>query len=378
MKPLFGSEPRAAASPLTSAHDPFVTSPSPTALDAGTVVLPVAAVGTASLPATQTPRRSLPVVNEDEIARLGEQATSGLSQLPSKIMGSVRAADADAFGAELNQLVVVAKGLDPKSMQGKGLVSRALSFMTSTKERLLSQYNSVEKQMDALVVELEKKAEHHRARVGDLEQLYTANVTYHQSLEQAATHGEQLAAQLREAIAQYGAPSDAFDAQRVAEAQRAAERIEKRVDDLKRAMLLAKQTAPQIRLMQDNARALVQKFGDVKTVTLPAWKNTFTLYIAQLEQKKAVELINAVDDATDAALRQGADMLRENTEAIARARARSVVGIDTLEHVQRQLLGAIDDAQRIDEEARAARKAAEPKLLAMEQELISRFAPGRR
>src|SRR5690606_29108009 len=106
------------------------------------------------------------------------------------------------------------------------------------------------------------------------------------------------------------AVSDSFGAQRLADHQRLIDRLTKRVDDLRRAMLLAKQSGPQIRISQDNARALVQKFGDIKVVTLPAWKNVFAQYVLQLEQKKTVELLGMVDNATDEALRRGADLLR--------------------------------------------------------------------
>ena len=365
--------------PLFDTQEPAPTS-TPSMLEIKTDVFNLSPTIENTL-AVQAPKFSLsalPAVKEEEIDQLGAQSAVSLSQVPNKLMSSIRAADADEFGAELNQLVVVAKGLDPEGMQNKGFLSKAFSFMSSTKEKLMSQYNSVEKQMDVLVVELEKKAVHHKSRIKDLEDLYVANVAYHQDLESAANRGEKLAGELRAALASSGAPTTAFEAQQLAEVERSADRIEKRVDDLRRAMLLAKQTAPQIRQAQDNARALVQKFGDVKTLTLPAWKNTFSLYIVQLEQKKAVGVLNAVDDATDAALRRGADLLRQNTEEIARARARSVVSIETLQHVQTQLLGAVDDMRRIDEEGKTARKAAAPLLLDMERELIAKFAPGQR
>lgn len=317
-------------------------------------------------------------LTEVELENLATSATTGLAKLPDQLMKTIRASDADEFGSDLNRLVGVAKGLDPAAMSGKGLLSKARNLFSSAKERMLAQYNSVEKQMDSLVAELDKKAVLHKQRIGDLDQLYTANMNYHQGLEDAVTKASSALQELRAQMATLGQPKDAFEAQALAEHERFADRIEKRIDDWNRAMLLSKQTAPQIRMMQDNARGLVEKLSDVKGVTVPAWKNAFSLYLLQMEQKQTVDVVNAVDEATDAALRRGATLLRQNTEDIARARQRSVVTIETLEFVQQELLGSVDAVHRINSEAKAARKAAEPKLKELEQELIARFAPGQR
>ncbi len=321
-----------------------------------------------------------PRITEDQVANIGAEAAQALTGVSSSLLGQVKVSNTGEFGQGLNQLVVLAKGLDPDNMKGKGLVGRVVGFMSNTKERLVAQYASVEHQIDALTVQLDGKAALQTQRIGDLETLYTNNFNYHELLHAAQQRCRELAAQVRvdyEHEAGKGV-TDGFAAQILGDYQRLIQRLEKRVDDLERAKLLSKQVAPQIRTMQEDARSLVQKFGDVKAVTLPAWKNTFSLYILQLEQKQAVELLNAVDDTTDAALRKGADLLRQNTAAIAESRNRAVVSTETLTHVTRQLVGAAQDVARIDAEAAARRKADEPKLRAMEQELIAAFAPGKR
>lgn len=331
----------------------------------------------AQVPAVSVTSSVQPLVsiNDDEIDKLGDQSRTQLSALSQKMLGSVRASDADDFGVKLNQLVGVAKGMNPAELNKKGLFSKITGLFGSVKEKMLAQYNTVEKQMDALIVELNKSIALHTVRITDLEGMYQSNYASHQQLEAAVVQGTSKQAQLEAGLAQMKAAgaTDSFAAQKIADLDSKIQRLEKRIDDLNRAMLLAKQMAPEIRLLQDNARTLVTKFKDAEEVTIPAWKNAFTLYLVQLEQKKGAALANSIDDSTNEAFKAQADMLRQNTGDIAKAKQRSVVDIDTLEHVQQQLLGSFDDMQKIAEDGRKARKDAEPKLKALEQELINRF-----
>lgn len=365
MKPLFESESSVAPVAL---RDPVLATTPVIRQDPALNALSVA----------KSARAPIALPDEAKIERTSATATRGLAELPAKLMASVKASDADAFGDDLNKLVGMAKQLDPDQYNRKGLVGKALSLFSNTKERMLAQYNTVEQQMTRLLAELETKAGHHRQRIQDFDRLYESNMQHHQDLDMAAKSLQAECVRLREELANRPAPVDAFEAQQDAEVQRTIDRLEKRVDDWQRGMLLAKQTAPQIRLLQENARGLVQKFADVRDVAIPAWTSAFGLYLLHQEQARDVALCHAVDDATDSALRRGADLLRQNATSIATARQRSVVTVETLQHVQQQLLGAFDDVLRIDREGKAARTAALPQLKALEDELITKLAPGQR
>lgn len=337
-------------------------------------------------PAVVAPVPSAPVqvppprITDELIAELGAKDGMGIATVSAKLMASVKGGDAGDFGKGLTQLALLAKGLDPSALKDKGLVGRLFGRARAAKANLVSKYDTVERQMDDLIGSLDAKARLHQQRIGDIEQMYVDNMTYHQALESAQDRARDLLVQAKAdfEVAKEVAPQDPFGAQKLADHSRLIDRLEKRVDDLERAQMLSKQMAPQLRQMQEQARSLVQKFGDVKAVTLPAWKNNFGQFLLALEQKEAVRVLSEVDAITEAALRQGADLLRENAAGVAEARQRSVVSIETLEHIQASLLGSIEDVQRIDEEGRARRAAEVPRIAAMEQQLIEAFVPGKR
>lgn len=315
------------------------------------------------------------VVTEQQIDQLGEKNAMALSAISHKMLSQVRAADADVFGKKLNELVGVAKDLNPSRFEKPGIISKLTSLFGSAKEKVLAQFQTVDARMQALISELDHSSNLHGNRVNDMEEMYAANLQAHNDLQAAVEEGGRLINILQAQLASEAQAADAFSAQRINDIKNRVERLEKRIDDLKRAMLLAKQAAPEIRLLQENARTLSMKFKDVKAVTIPAWQNAFTLYLVQMEQKKSAQLVHAVHDATDEAFRLQADLLRQNTREIAHAKQRSIVSVETLEHVQKQLLGSFDDMARIAEEGKRSRKEAEPKLKALEQELINRFVP---
>lgn len=371
MKPLFSSDEDAQAP----------SAPATTGLPSLAPLLdPAPASG--ALPALRPEESAAPLVRVDisgiddkAIESLGGNTGAGVAKVSAKLLGTVRASDADVFGAQLNELIATSKGLDPAKLQSGGLLSRVTNLFGSVKEKMLSQYQVVESRMDTLVSEMTRHASVHKGRISDFDEMYKGLEQYYQGLDTDVKKGEAWIAQLRLAVEQQPAAANAFEAQQATELRRRLERLEKRVDDLRRAMLMATQMVPQIRLSQDNARALTDTFTDIVNVSIPAWRNVFSLYLLQLEAKQSAAVANAAYDATDAAFRAQADMLLENTETVARVKQRSLVSLETAQHVQTQLITAFDKLEQISKEGQQRRKDELPKLQELERDLIARFSP---
>lgn len=371
MKPLFSSD-----------EEAQVPSAPPAAPAPGFPPLASPLVNSDTLPALRTEASAAPVVRVDisgiddkAIESLGGNTGTGVAKISAKLLGTVRASDADVFGTQLNELIATSKGLDPAKLRSGGLMSRVTSMFGSVKEKMLSQYQVVESRMDTLVSEMTRHANVHKGRISDFDEMYKGLETYYQGLDADVKKGQEWAARLEQAIAQQAAPANAFEAQQATELKRRHERLEKRIDDLRRAMLMATQMVPQIRLSQDNARSLTDTFTDIVNVSIPAWRNVFSLYLLQLEAKQSAAVADAAYDATDAAFRAQADMLLENTETVARVKQRSLVSLETAQHVQTQLISAFDKLEQISKEGQQRRKDELPKLQELERELIARFSP---
>lgn len=368
MKPLFPSDTDELA-PVSTAVASISPAPMVAALDAGS--LPTVVVAS-SPPAHINMARV--TFSDDEIDQLGKVAGAGVAQVTKKLLTTIRAADSDVFGEQLNELIATAKGLDPKKLKtAGGLLTRVMNAFGSAKEAMLAQYQVVESRMDVLITEMEGHGNLHKGRVQDLEGLYLENHGFYLMLSAEVAKGQEALAAIDYALTLTPSATDVFAAQAFADLKRRRERLDKRIDDLRRGMMVANQVVPKLRMSQDNARGLADTFTGIVVVGIPVWRGTFTEYLLQLEAKQSAVVANSAYDAINAALVSQADILGQNVEDIAKLKQRPLFEFATLEHSQKSLIGMLDKADAIAAEGRARRAAEMPQLQQLEQELLQRF-----
>ena len=73
------------------------------------------------------------------------------------------------------------------------------------------------------------------------------------------------------------------------------------------------------------------------------------------EQKSAVQLAGAIDDATNRFLLENAKLLKDNTISTARANQRLVIDVDTLRQVHDSLVETVQEVIRINADGVKAR-----------------------
>lgn len=320
------------------------------------------------------------LMTEDAIAKLGGDSAQSLDVVSNRLLSVQRAGDTGALGQQLNQLIAEAKGLDPQSMAGKGLLGKIGGLFGNIKDRLQANYDSVQGRINTLVGQIDQEMTVQNQRLHDVDDLAVSLRTYHENLDKAIAIGNAGLTAFDAAIAQLE-PQVAGDAFKAADLNDLRDRrnvLAKRVDDFARNNLFITQTLPALLLMKQNARDLVTTFNDIKVTTIPVWRNVFSQYLISLDQKRGAELVNGVRDATNEAIRKQAEQLGQNATLIAEARQRSSIDLETLQDNQNKLLATLDNVAAIEKKGQAAREAAKPQLKALEEQLITRFATGHR
>ncbi|MBK9216963.1 MAG: toxic anion resistance protein [Uliginosibacterium sp.] len=150
--------------------------------------------------------------------------------------------------------------------------------------------------------------------------------------------------------------------------------LDKRIADLRVLQHSALQTLPMIRLVQTNNSLLIEKFHTIKELTLPAWKRQFMLALSLSEQCSAAHLAKTIDDATNAFLKENAELLKQNTISTAQSNQRLVIDIATLQDVQNTLLSTVQEVIKINYEGAKQRAGVADQLGQMREQLRMQLA----
>lgn len=324
--------------------------------------------------AVQAASQELAEISQTKVAEYGKNISTKTSSYTDELLQLVQNKDLDETGQKLNQVVSVAQQLNSSNLLAEnkktGLFGFLFSKFKDAKQSFQVQFNSTKEQLDVLVKEIETSQQGLKSRVDMLDKMYHAVQEEHHSLGVYVAAGQLKQQEIATQIAQLSdKEQDQQTVQHIYDLNHAANNLEKRVHDLQMLQQSALQTLPMIRIIQSNNLMLVDKFYAIKNITLPAWKNQISLALSLQEQKNSVELANTIDDATNELLRRNAELLHSNSVSTAKANQRSVIDVETLEHVQNTLIKTVTDVLQIQKEGMAQRDQATQKLKALQSNL---------
>lgn len=319
-------------------------------------------------------RKELQDMSHNSVAEYGKNIATKTSTYTDELLNLVQNRDLDATGQKLNQVVQVAQQLNTSSIlnqkKSSGFFGNIISKFKGAKGNFDAHFNSTKEQLDVLVKEIETSQSGLKARVDTLDKMFDGVQDEYKQLGIHIAAGRLREQELQQEISALTAlPQDQTTTQKIYDLNHLANNLEKRVNDLQVLQQSAMQTLPMIRIIQSNNLMLVDKFYAIKNITLPAWKNQISLAISLSEQKNSVQLANTIDDATNELLRRNADLLYQNSVDTAKANQRSVIDIETLEHVQNTLIKTVNDVIQIQKEGVQKRTEATVRLKALQDNL---------
>jgi len=319
-------------------------------------------------------RKELAEINHNAVAEYGKNIATQTSGYTDELLNLVQNKDLDETGQKLNQVVQVAQQLNTSSILNKkknsGFFGGLMSKIKGAKNNIDMHFNTTKEQIDTLVKEIEKSQSGLKARVDTLDRMFNGVQSEYKQLGVYIAAGKLKQDEIQQEISTLTSQAqDQTTTQRVYDLNHLANNLEKRVSDLQVLQQSAMQTLPMIRIIQSNNLMLVDKFYAIKNITLPAWKNQISLAISLNEQKNSVQLANTIDDATNDLLKRNADLLHQNSVDTAKANQRSVIDIETLEHVQNTLIKTVNDVIQIQKEGMQKRAEATTRLRSLQDNL---------
>ena len=129
------------------------------------------------------------------------------------------------------------------------------------------------------------------------------------------------------------------------------------------------QTAPQIRLVQNNDTIMAEKIQSTIVNTIPLWKSQMVLALGVAHSRQAAEAQREVTDMTNELLKKNAETLKMATVETAKESERGIVDMETLKTTNESLISTLDEVMQIQAEGRQKRQEAEVEIRKMEQDL---------
>lgn len=320
-------------------------------------------------------KNSIDLTDSQVTIQYGAGAQRNIAGFADSILTQIQNKDSGYVGGLLSDLVVTIEDVGVDQLD-EGFLEKIPFFKNTarTLKKFMQKYETLEVQIDRIEGELDKARMQMLKDVTMFDAMYEKNLEYFQELQIYITAGEERLEELRDAVLprlheEAAAKGDPMSAQLVHDFEETVNRFEAKIHDLKLSKMIALQTAPQIRLVQNNDKLLVDKIQSAILNTIPLWKGQIVIALGLQRQESALKMQRKLTDTTNALLTKNAGMLRQSTVETAKESQRGIVDLETLKKVNDDLISTIKESIQIQQEGRAARRDAEIELAGMEEKL---------
>ena len=307
------------------------------------------------------------------IINYGGGVQKQMADFSESVLQNVRTHDLGEVGSMLTGVITDLKNFNPGEEEKGGLFG-LFKKQGKKLEEIKAGYDKAAVNVDKVAQALQQHQITLLKDVDMLDRMYASNLKYYKQLSMYIAAGKKKIADVREkdlAAAKLKAEQSglAEDAQAAKDLEDQLTRFEKKIYDLELTRAVALQTAPQIRMIQNNDTIMVEKIQSTIVNTIPLWKNQMVLALGLNDSLQAAKAENEVTNMTNQLLMQNAAKLKQTTIETAKASERGIVDIETLKKTNQSLITTLDEVAKIQTEGRTKRAQAENDLQSMEDEL---------
>ena len=308
------------------------------------------------------------------VVNYGATVQKQSAAIATKTLQDVKTKNTGEISGLLVEMVSAMDGLEGGKDQG-GFLSGLLRKVKKSAVSVRTRNESAEKTLDRIEKQLEGHKLNLQKDIAMLDALYDENwdtfkalTMYIKAAELAvekAKNGE--LAELYAKAEASGLPEEAMKADNFA---KSINQFEKQVHNLRLTRTSCLQSAPQIRMIQQNDQDMAMKLQSSIVNTMPLWRKKIAMSIAINNNLMAAEAANAVDDLTNRMLREQAAQFHMSVVESAKSSQRSIIDIETIDYVNKEITGAVLDYIAIEQKGAADRQAAVGVIANSERELV--------
>lgn len=316
-------------------------------------------------------------LNENDansILNYGADIQNSISKQSDTFLNNVRAYNSGEVGTLINDLLAELNYVDVDELNQSGF-KRFLSKVPLL-NKLVVDVKKLFQQYDKITVNIDKISNKVKAGMinsvkdnSSLQTMFDSNVTLIKQMESHIIGGQIKFKQLSEELAVMETNVTQHQDYQIADKKDFIHRLDKRLADMKIVRFIMLQSLAQIRVVQNNNTSIAEKAQSILTTTLPLWKNQLTLAVALQRQKQNIEVQRKVSETTTTILQKNAEMLKQNSVAVAKENENTIVSLDTLKNTTKSLIDTLTEVKQIHEQGAETRRQLDAGLQSLETEL---------
>ena len=319
--------------------------------------------------------KQIDIKDSNIVLQYGSGAQKKMAAFSEKAIENVKTKDMGEVGKLLSDVVIELKGFNEEEDKG---IFGFFKKQGNKLQMLKTKYDKAAVNVGKIVDSLETHQVTLMKDTAMLDKMYELNLAHFKELTMYIIAGKKRLyevrnTELKELSAKAQSSGKPEDAQAARDLDAQCTRFEKKLYDLELTRTVAMQTAPQIRIVQENDIVMSEKIQSTLVNTIPLWKTQMTLALGIEHAGQAAKAERAVNDMTNQLLAKNAEMLHQASVEVAKESERGIVDIETLTKTNESLIKTFDDVMQIQKEGREKRAAAEVEMARIEAELKNKM-----
>lgn len=311
------------------------------------------------------------IENVDQVANYGMNAQTNISDFSVSVLKKVKTYELGEVGDSLKDLTIALDATtEPEKKGVLGLFQKAKRGVNSIK----ANYTKAENNVDRIEKDLRKHRDVLTQDISMYQQMYELNVQYYKELTMYIIAGKKAlanarATKLQELKIKAEQTNKQEDVQIYKDYEDLCYRFDKKLSDLEITRVISIQSAPQVRMLQNNDRELLDKLQSAIANTIPLWRNQLVLSLGIEHTNRTLEAQATLADKTNELLKKNSETLKMATIETAKQSERPIVDMDTLRQCNKDLITSIKEVVKIHEQGAVQRAKAREELVKIEEEL---------
>lgn len=315
--------------------------------------------------------KEIDIANVDQVIRYGEAAQKNISDFSVSILKKVKTQDLGEIGDSLKELTVAIDATTEPEKKGLlGVFQKAKRGIGA----IQANYAKAESNVDKIERDLIKHREVLTQDIAMYQQMYELNTEYYKQLTMYIIAGKKALAaaekgKLQELKAKAESSGKQEDTQEYNDFKDLCHRFSKKISDLEITRVISIQAAPQVRMIQNNDRMLMDELQASLANTIPTWRNQLVISLGLEHSRRALEAQSTLREKTNELLAKNSETLKMATIESAKESERPIVDVETLQKCNRDLITSINEVVKIHEQGTKKREQAREQLVKMEEDL---------